>query len=227
VATLYVLSIIARWRNLSQRFIAPTLQRFIDSRFTVHDSRCNAFTDSTRSEAAMFRHDPIFHPRSTWIRIKFICWQFGRLVCVLLSQCQEFMKDRLRILTVEDEPAVTKMLALLLGGPAAKVTSASDGWMALMKIGAAAEPFDVIITDHRMRRVNGLELVRRLRVRKFAGKIIVLSAHLTKENIRAYEELNVDMMLAKPFDVEELQLAMNLLTKKPSASVSAPMAAPA
>jgi len=166
---------------------------------------------------------------STWIRIKFICWQFGRLVCVLLSQCPEFMKDRsrLRILTVEDEPAVTQLLALLLGGPAAKVTSASDGWMALMKIGAAAEPFDVIITDHSMRRVNGLELVRRLRVRKFAGKIIVLSAHLTKENIQAYEELQVDMMLAKPFDVEELQLAMNLLTKKPSAKVTAPLAAPA
>jgi CheY-like chemotaxis protein len=114
-----------------------------------------------------------------------------------------------------------------LGGPAAKVTSASDGWMALMKIGAAAKPFDVIITDHNMRRMNGLELVRRLRVREFAGKIIVLSAHLTKENIQAYEELQVDMMLAKPFDVEELQLAMNLLTKKPSAKVTAPLAAQA
>ena len=132
------------------------------------------------------------------------------------------MKDRLRILTVEDEPAVTHMLALLLGGPGAKITNACDGWMALMKIGAAAEPFDVIITDHRMPRVNGLELVRRLRVRKFAGKIIVLSAHLTKENIQAYEELEVDMMLAKPFDVGELQLAMDLLTKKPSAPLTSP-----
>jgi len=149
----------------------------------------------------------------------------ARVVCVLLSQCPEFMKDRLRILTVEDEPAVTQMLALLLGGPAAKVTNAPDGWMALMKIGAATQPFDVIITDHNMRRMNGLELVRRLRVRKFPGKIIVLSAHLTKENIQAYEELNVDMMLAKPFDVEELQLAMKLLTKDPSAPVTAPMAA--
>ena len=149
----------------------------------------------------------------------------ARVVCVLLPWCPEFMRNRLRILTVEDEPAVTQLLALLLGGPAAKVTSASDGWMALMKIGAASEPFDVIITDHGMRRVTGLELVRHLRVREFAGKIIVLSAHLTEENIRAYEELKVDMMLAKPFDVEELQLAMNLLTKKPSAPVTAPLAA--
>ena len=145
----------------------------------------------------------------------------------MLSQGPEFMYERLRILTVEDEPAVTQMLALILGGPGAKITNACDGWMALMKIGAAAEPFDVIITDHRMPRVNGLELVRRLRVRKFAGKIIVLSAHLTKENIQAYEELQVDMMFAKPFDVGELQLAMKLLTKKPSAAVKTPLAAPA
>src|SRR5437868_15508761 len=135
------------------------------------------------------------------------------------------MYERLRILTVEDEPAVTQMLALLLGGPGAKITNACDGWMALMKIGAAAEPFDVIITDHRMPRVNGLEWVRRLRVRKFAGKIIVLSAHLTKENIQAYEELQVDMMFRKPFDVGELQLAMKLLTKNPSAAVKTPLAA--
>jgi two-component system chemotaxis response regulator CheY len=145
------------------------------------------------------------------------------MVCVLLFQCPEFMKDRLRILTVEDEPAVTQVIALVLGGPGATITNACDGWMALMKIGAAAEPFDVIITDHNMPRMNGLELVRRLRVCKFPGKIIVLSAYLTEENIRAYEELQVDMMLAKPFDIGELQLAVDLLTKKPSAPVSAPV----
>lgn len=139
------------------------------------------------------------------------------------------MKDRLRILTVEDEPAITQLLAIVLGGPAAKVVNASDGWIALMKVGATAEPFDVVITDHNMKRVNGLELVRHLRERNFAGKIIVLSGHLSKENIQAYEALNVDMMLAKPFDIEELQLAMNLLTKKsppthaiPTPTISAP-----
>lgn len=135
------------------------------------------------------------------------------------------MKDRLRILIVEDEPAVAELIALILGGPAAKVVSASDGWMALMKIGAAGEPFDVVITDHHMQRVSGLDLVRRLRTRHFEGKIIVLSGHLTKENIQAYEEQNVDMFLAKPFDVEELQLAVNLLTKKPTGPVTAPLAA--
>lgn len=73
--------------------------------------------------------------------------------------------------------------------------------------------------------MNGLDLVRRLKVRKFAGKIIVLSAYLSEENIRAYEELDVDMMLAKPFDVGELQLAIDLLTKKTAARVTGPVSA--
>ncbi len=135
------------------------------------------------------------------------------------------MKHRLRILTVEDEPAVTNLLALILGGPAAQVVTAPNGWMALMKIGAAKEPFDVVITDHHMQRVTGLELVRLLRKRGYPAKIIVLSGHLTKENIQAYEELNVDMMLAKPFDIAELQMAMEILTKKSAAQLTAPLSA--
>lgn len=140
--------------------------------------------------------------------------------CYLTGQSmQESL--RIRILTVEDEPAVAEMVGLLLGGPGSKIFHACDGWMALMKIGAAKEPFDLIITDHRMPRMNGLDLVRRLRVREFAGKIMVLSAHLSPENILAYEELKVDMMFAKPFDCEELRLATELLIKKPPGSVAA------
>ncbi len=127
------------------------------------------------------------------------------------------MSDALQILAVEDEKAVAQLIALVLGGPASKVTNAADGWEALMKIAAAPRPFDVVITDHRMPRVSGLELVRRLRARNFAGKILVLSAHLSDADISAYEALNVDMMMSKPFDFEELQRAMAILTRKPSA----------
>jgi CheY-like chemotaxis protein len=131
------------------------------------------------------------------------------------------MRARLQILAVEDEKAVAQILAVVLGGPAARVTRASDGWEALMKMGVAKCPFDVVITDHRMPRMSGLELVRRLRKRDFKGKILVLSAHLSDEDIRAYEELEVDMMMSKPFDFEELQSAVALLTKGASVAVAA------
>ena len=133
---------------------------------------------------------------------------------VLLILC--IMSHPLKILVVEDEKALAHMIAMILGGPAAKVTMARNGWEALIKIGLAARPFDVVITDHRMPRVTGLELVRRLRTQNFGGKILVLSAHLADEEIRAYEELNVDMMMTKPFDFDELQQAMAVLDKKAS-----------
>ena len=122
----------------------------------------------------------------------------------------------MRILVVEDEKAVAHMIAMVLGGPAAHVATAKNGWEALIKIGATLKPFDVIITDHRMPGMNGLELVRQLRTKTFAGKILVLSAYLADEDIQAYERLGVDMMMSKPFDFEELQQAMSVLDKKPS-----------
>ena len=126
------------------------------------------------------------------------------------------MSETLRILVVEDEKAVAHMIAMVLGGPASKVATARNGWEALIKIGASARPFDVVITDHRMPRMTGLQLVRQLRAQNFAGKILVVSGHLSDEDIRAYEELSVDMMMSKPFDFDELQQAMAVLNKKAS-----------
>ena len=127
------------------------------------------------------------------------------------------MSNPLRILVVEDEKALAHMIATVLGGPASKVSRAANGWEALIRIGAAKQPFDVIITDHRMPRMTGLQFVSRLREKDFAGKILVLSGQLSDEDIRAYEELNVDMMMSKPFDFDELQQALAVLNRKPSA----------
>ena len=148
-------------------------------------------------------------------------WLWPTTVCVLLLYLAKIMRKALQILAVEDEKAVAQILAVVLGGPMAKVIRAADGWEALIKVGAAARPFDVVITDHRMPRMGGLELVRRLRTRNFEGKILVLSAHLSDEDIRAYEEFGVDMMMSKPFDFEEIQNAVAILTKGASVAVAA------
>ena len=131
------------------------------------------------------------------------------------------MSDPLQILVVEDEKAIAHMIAMVFGGPASKVARARSGWEALIKIGATARPFDVVITDHRMPRMTGLDLVRRLRTQNFGGKIFVLSAYLSDEIIREYDELKVDMMMTKPFDFDELQQAMAVLNKKASVLTAA------
>jgi len=120
----------------------------------------------------------------------------------------------LNILAVEDETAVAQLLALVLGGPNCKVATASNGEKALAKIAAAKSPFDVVITDHSMPRASGLELVRHLRETNFGGKVVVLSAHLGEDNIDAYQKLGVDMMISKPFDIDELRQTIDVLANK-------------
>jgi CheY-like chemotaxis protein len=126
------------------------------------------------------------------------------------------MKESVKILAVEDETAVAQLLALVLCGPHCRVTTAADGEEALAKIAASPRPFDVILTDHQMPRVSGLELVRQLRAQNFAGKIAVLSAHLTEQNVSAYKELGVDLLLSKPFDMDELRHAIDVLANQVS-----------
>lgn len=85
------------------------------------------------------------------------------------------MRDSLHILVVEDEKAMAHMIARMLGGPASKIATARNGWEALITIGVTAKPFDVVITDHHMPSMTGLQLVRRLRAHNFGAKILVLS----------------------------------------------------
>ena len=113
------------------------------------------------------------------------------------------MKKTLRVLGVDDEPVIGESIAYALEGPHRKIVIAKDGQEALAL--AAKEKFDVVITDHRMPRAGGLELVRKLRERHYPGKIVVLSGHLSPENIGTYEELAVDEVVSKPIDSAELR----------------------
>jgi len=123
------------------------------------------------------------------------------------------MDQPLNILAVDDESSVGHAISFVLGSESRKLTIALDGDEALRKVATDWPPFDIIITDNNMPRVCGLELVRRLRADNFPGKIVVLSAFLTDENRRAYKELKVDKMLAKPFDVDELRATIDSLKK--------------
>jgi len=119
----------------------------------------------------------------------------------------------LNILTVDDEYGVAHALAFTLSNPARKLTLAFTADEALARVADHSQSFDVVIIDHKMPRVSGIQLVRALRGVNFAGKIVVLSAHLTDENRRAYAELNVDRMLTKPFDVQELRDVIDNVSK--------------
>jgi DNA-binding response OmpR family regulator len=121
------------------------------------------------------------------------------------------MNSSLNILLAEDERSVAFSISFALKADGHQIEIVSDGEEALSELTRKPGAFDLLITDHSMPRMNGVELVKRLRDAAFRGKIVVLSAHLSAENRAAYLALGVDMMVPKPFDVHELRAAIRRL----------------
>jgi CheY-like chemotaxis protein len=120
------------------------------------------------------------------------------------------MTQKLHILVVDDEPSVTSSLLWALRPLGHAVEVVTDGEQALANL--AADPtIDLVITDHSMPRMSGLELVRRLSETGYHGKILVLSAHLSHQNRAAYDSLGVDAVMRKPFDVDALRKTIDEL----------------
>jgi DNA-binding response OmpR family regulator len=121
------------------------------------------------------------------------------------------MGAALKILTVDDEPSITQSMRFIFGESRYEVTGVDSGANALAKIDADPEHYDVIIIDQKMPKLTGVELVHEIRKRPFAGKIMVLSAHLSPDIRTAYEELDVDVMMEKPFNINDLRLMLDQL----------------
>ena len=116
-----------------------------------------------------------------------------------------------KILAVDDEDAIRRAMSFIFNEPRYEMALAVNGGHALAKIEAWATDYDVVIVDQKMPQLTGLEFVQRIRKRGIRAKIIVLSAHLTAEIRQAYQEMGVALILAKPFDIEEIRSAVDRL----------------
>lgn len=124
------------------------------------------------------------------------------------------MVPRLNILLAEDEKWVAFSIVVALKPDEHNVQVVADGRQALACIRVEPDTFDLLITDHSMPGMDGVELVQQLRQESFRGKIVVLSAHLSPENRAAYEALAVDAMVSKPFDVHQLRATIMQLANE-------------
>lgn len=109
----------------------------------------------------------------------------------------------LRVLHADDHPTVRESVKLRLERLGHQVLSVVDGDAALAS--AAAERFDVVITDHQMPGKNGLAVVQSLRAHRFPGRIYVFCADLSDAHRAAYRRHKVDGIAEKPFGVAELE----------------------
>jgi len=83
-----------------------------------------------------------------------------------------------------------------------KITLAADGQDAIEKF--SAEDFDLIITDINMPNLNGIEMIKRIRVLDGHIPIIILSAHDETNYFTKTIRFGIEAYLLKPFDIEDL-----------------------
>ena len=123
----------------------------------------------------------------------------------------------LRILYADDVLQLREFMTVMLTREGHLVETVEDGAAALEWIERAPTAFDLLITDHHMPRLNGLELVRALRRVVFAGKIIVFSSELNEMVHERYRRLHVDLILPKPIFPVTFRRLLNELYAKPAA----------
>jgi len=111
------------------------------------------------------------------------------------------MPERSRILVVDDEPQITRVLKTTLQAQGYEVKTAADGESAL-SLSVDWIP-DLIVTDFSMPLMSGIELCRSVRERSQVP-IIVLSVREEERNKIDALDAGADDYVTKPFSVNEL-----------------------
>lgn len=123
--------------------------------------------------------------------------------------------SRPRILVVDDDAAITATFESILRYEGYEVATATDGNDALRL--ARHRPFDLILLDLVMPRMDGLAALRDLRTVAPAARVVILSAYIEPEREAEAFRLGAVAVLAKPPDLQKLLQFLHELTQPPTA----------
>ena len=118
----------------------------------------------------------------------------------------------MRILVVEDEKHLNRIISEAVEDEGYSVDSCYNGVEALEYLACA--DYDVIILDIMMPKMNGLELVRRLRSEGNNTPVLFLTARDAVADRVEGLESGGDYYLTKPFDFQELMAVVRVMTRK-------------
>jgi DNA-binding response OmpR family regulator len=106
------------------------------------------------------------------------------------------------ILVVDDDPYILHLSAEVLIRRGYEVNAAADGAAAWELLNA--DRYDLLITDHNMPRLTGVELVKKLRSARMALPVILITGRLPAEALAQTPSLQLTAVLPKPFSIVEL-----------------------
>src|SRR3954449_7445062 len=117
-----------------------------------------------------------------------------------------------RVLVVDDDALVRRMLTRSLAAEGFEVEHVADGGAALAAAEATAP--DLVVLDVTMPGLDGLAVCRRLRANGLRGSILMLTARDAVPDRVAGLEAGADDYLVKPFAMEELVARLHALGRR-------------
>ena len=121
----------------------------------------------------------------------------------------------MKILIVDDEPQITRVLRASLQSNGYEVTVAQDGIDALAKF-MKAQP-ELVITDLAMPGMDGIELTREIRARSQVPIIVLSVRNQDESKVKALDE-GADDYITKPFSIQELLARVRVQSRRLVAS---------
>jgi len=117
----------------------------------------------------------------------------------------------MRLLVVEDEPDLLASLLRALRDDGYAADGAADGEDGLFK--AEANDYDAIVLDLMLPRLDGWELIRRLRKTKKTPVLMLTARDSVRDRVRGLDS-GADDYLVKPFDLDELLARLRALIRR-------------
>jgi CheY-like chemotaxis protein len=111
--------------------------------------------------------------------------------------------DRPQVLLVDDDETVRTAVGDMLRGAAYSVVLAGSGLEGIAKVREHEGPYDLVITDLGMPDVPGWEVVEAVKQVDAVTPVVILSGFDRARATRRARELGVDLVISKPFDIQE------------------------
>ena len=118
----------------------------------------------------------------------------------------------MRILVVDDEVRLARQIASAVMGAGHDAVLIHDGEAALHE--AAEASFDLIVLDVGLPRIDGFEVLRRLRAQHITSRVLMLTARSQVEDRVTGLQLGADDYLPKPFAMQELVARVEALGRR-------------
>jgi DNA-binding NtrC family response regulator len=106
------------------------------------------------------------------------------------------------ILVVDDEDALRTVLSGELTNEGYDVKSAADGDEAISEV--ERSPFDLVLLDIKMPRMNGFEVLKYIKDKHSKTKVVMLTGFADLKNAIESKKLGADDFVSKPYDLVDL-----------------------